>query len=499
MEQKGPVEEENPILVSQEKDSFSKVDYETWKESLHDIHFAAGFAFQNFNPTYYMDEKGDHYVVYTEDGERRGRKLHVNEHNTGISDYVDPSEIEPASNEIHEDVTEKYTMGEPVTVKRSDGIIESDWFIGDNPRTINGKKVFTVYKGQFPPQEGTLYKEVYQDSLDELNSKNQNSEQEEINDPTESMEKSFSIESNDLQQEAVPDNKELIIGQKIQNTSSLGELYRVIRDAGGIQGSSEYYSAEQIWERVQAYVENKADENIITRTDGLREKVKMLKLERELKKQGIDQKEVHEPIKPVEENNKEELSPEHKEEIPSPENQETDTSAFEIASMGRLLSEFNPQQQEQYEASIRKYGQAYAEKGDGVFESKAKEIKKNYMEAMEKIGLPSSQWGATEKWIIWDLAKQTYLAEHPEESNEHYKLGDPFENQEVAKDIIDRHVGWEVLGYAKSNPNFITTLDATKNSFSEIHTLLNEGEKNGKLPSYKLTELGKLVQQNKVS
>jgi len=293
--------------------------------------------------------------------------------------------------------------------------------------------------------------------------------------------------------------KEINMEQKIKNVSSLGELYRVLRDAGGIKGSSEYYSAEQIWERVQAYVENKADENIITRTDGLREKVKMLKLERELKKQGNDQKEVHGPVKPVEENNKEEISPEHKEEIPSPENQENDTSDFEIASMGRLLSEFSPQQQKQYEASIKKYGQAYVEKGSEAFENKAHEIKKSYIEAMEKIGLPSSQWGTTEKWIVWDLAKQTYLAEHPEESNEHYKLGDPFENQEVVKDIIDRHVGWEVLGYAKSNPNFITMLDATKNSFSEIHTLLNEGEKNGKLPSYKLTELGNLVEQNKVS
>lgn len=74
------------------------------------------------------------------------------------------------------------------------------------------------------------------------------------------------------------------VEQLIRSASSLPELYKVIQDVGGIQGSSEHYSADQIWERVRAYVNNQADENVITRTGGLREKVKELKTQREANK-----------------------------------------------------------------------------------------------------------------------------------------------------------------------------------------------------------------------
>ncbi len=84
--------------------------------------------------------------------------------------------------------------------------------------------------------------------------------------------------------ESLEKNEKPNIEQLIQSVSSLPELYKVIQNAGGIQGSSENYSAEQIWERIRAYVNNQAEENIITRTGGLREKVKELKAQRETNK-----------------------------------------------------------------------------------------------------------------------------------------------------------------------------------------------------------------------
>jgi glutamate synthase domain-containing protein 2 len=84
--------------------------------------------------------------------------------------------------------------------------------------------------------------------------------------------------------ENLEENKKLNIEQLIQSTSSLPELYKVIQNAGGIQGSSENYSAEQLWERVRAYVNGEAEETVITRTGGLREKVKELKFQREQSK-----------------------------------------------------------------------------------------------------------------------------------------------------------------------------------------------------------------------
>ncbi len=73
--------------------------------------------------------------------------------------------------------------------------------------------------------------------------------------------------------------------EKIQSATSLPELYKILQQTGGVQGSSEFYSTGQIWERVRAYVNGEADENVITRTGGLREKVKELKKIREQNQQ----------------------------------------------------------------------------------------------------------------------------------------------------------------------------------------------------------------------
>ena len=74
------------------------------------------------------------------------------------------------------------------------------------------------------------------------------------------------------------------INDLIKNTNSLPELYKVIEGLGGIQGSSEFYSSDQLWERVRAYINNEANENVITKTGGLRDKVIELKAQREAKK-----------------------------------------------------------------------------------------------------------------------------------------------------------------------------------------------------------------------
>lgn len=70
----------------------------------------------------------------------------------------------------------------------------------------------------------------------------------------------------------------------IQSATSLPELYKILKENGGMQGSTEHYSADQIWDRIRAYVNGEVDENVITRTDGLREKVKELKKQREVEK-----------------------------------------------------------------------------------------------------------------------------------------------------------------------------------------------------------------------
>lgn len=127
------------------------------------------------------------------------------------------------------------------------------------------------------------------------------------------------------------------------------------------------------------------------------------------------------------------------------------------------------------------------------------EIRNSYQKAMELIGIPSSIYGNSETWIDWDLAKQAYLAKNPEKSNSNYKLGNPLEDDqsEVRESIVNRHVGWEVLGFTKHDPSFINSLDKNKSSYQKIVSLINEGVQSNKLSSYKLAELGKLLKENR--
>jgi hypothetical protein len=127
------------------------------------------------------------------------------------------------------------------------------------------------------------------------------------------------------------------------------------------------------------------------------------------------------------------------------------------------------------------------------------EIRNSYEKIMTLVGIPSSVYGKSETWIDWDLAKQAYLAKNSDKSNSNYTLGNPLEDNQtgIKEDIINRHVGWEVLGYAKHDSSFIDTLDRNKDSYQKVVTLINEGIQSNKLSSYKLVELGKLMKENR--
>lgn len=87
--------EEKKSQTNETKENKIKpVSFEEWRESLPYVHMANGFSFRDFNPIYYVDSKGDHYVIYTEDGKKQGRKLYVAAQNAGMSVDIEPSEIE---------------------------------------------------------------------------------------------------------------------------------------------------------------------------------------------------------------------------------------------------------------------------------------------------------------------------------------------------------------------------------------------------------------------
>lgn len=75
------------------KDNIKEVDWHTWKDSLPQVHWNAINAFRDLNPSYYINDKGEHLVIYTEDGERLARRLYIVANNAGISGEIDISEI----------------------------------------------------------------------------------------------------------------------------------------------------------------------------------------------------------------------------------------------------------------------------------------------------------------------------------------------------------------------------------------------------------------------
>lgn len=178
------------------------------------------------------------------------------------------------------------------------------------------------------------------------------------------------------------------------------------------------------------------------------------------------------------------------------------TESFELDSIGTLLADsgLDAEDMQHYRERVEKYGPVYNEiKNTREFKNVVANIRREYNNAKTHIGISSSQWGQSDKWIILDICKQKYLAEHPEESNENYLLIDPMGPQgpEIAVDIAHRHIGWEILNQVISgDKKIVNYLHKGMSSYQPIVDLLEEGVNNNRLPSYKLSLLGKMVKEN---
>lgn len=99
-------------------------------------------------------------------------------------------------------------------------------------------------------------------------------------------------------------------------------------------------------------------------------------------------------------------------------------------------------------------------------------------------------------WAIWDIVKQIYYLENPQETTDKYILENPLESEEKQQEIIDRHIGWEVYTQMCSENlnNFLNKIRDPVFGKRVINVMIdktNDGDK--RMPSYKLSELGKNV------
>jgi len=101
--------------------------------------------------------------------------------------------------------------------------------------------------------------------------------------------------------------------------------------------------------------------------------------------------------------------------------------------------------------SMRKYAEAISKEDPNEVESLVKSLISRFKDLMTtKVNKEISRAGMSESWAYWDVGKQLYFYNNPEESN--YKLGNPLTDESIQQTIINRMIGWEVTNGGKK-PN----------------------------------------------
>jgi hypothetical protein len=101
--------------------------------------------------------------------------------------------------------------------------------------------------------------------------------------------------------------------------------------------------------------------------------------------------------------------------------------------------------------SMKKYSEALAKEDPNEIETLVKSLINRFKNLMTtKINKEISRAGMSESWAYWDVGKQLYFYNNPEESN--YKLGNPLTDKWIQQSIINRMIGWEVTNGGKK-PN----------------------------------------------
>lgn len=103
--------------------------------------------------------------------------------------------------------------------------------------------------------------------------------------------------------------------------------------------------------------------------------------------------------------------------------------------------------------SMKKYSESLAKEDPNEVESLVKRLISRFKNLMTtKVNKEISRAGMSESWAYWDVGKQLYFYNNPEESN--YKLGNPLTDKWIQQSIINRMIGWEVTnGGKKPNGN----------------------------------------------
>jgi endonuclease YncB( thermonuclease family) len=95
-------------------------------------------------------------------------------------------------------------------------------------------------------------------------------------------------------------------------------------------------------------------------------------------------------------------------------------------------------------------GMAYAgeltKQDDSKVDALVKQMRDMFSSAMAGIGQTPSAAGQSESWATWDIGKQLFMNQNPDQSSDKYQLGNPMQDPKLVLQMVQRMVGYEVSG-----------------------------------------------------
>lgn len=133
-------------------------------------------------------------------------------------------------------------------------------------------------------------------------------------------------------------------------------------------------------------------------------------------------------------------------------------------------------------------------------------IRTYFNDVMGRVPMSFGSYGKSDSWIYWDLAKQEFLNAHPDQSSQEYPLADPLafetspQSQRVIRDVVDRQIGWEAFSRAMNATaleEVVKSLQLQPESEQRVERIFKRGRENGRLASFELAALGRLIRRDK--
>ena len=104
----------------------------------------------------------------------------------------------------------------------------------------------------------------------------------------------------------------------------------------------------------------------------------------------------------------------------------------------------------------RQYAAQLAKMDPQSVDAIAKAMREEFSRAMGAIGEKPSSFGKSQSWALWEIGKQSFMHENPDQSSNKYRLADPLTDTQVRREGVQRMVGWEAErlgGRTKTSPS----------------------------------------------